>query len=108
MERTNGPARRLLSKLSGRKIVVSVVTVEEILEGAVDRAAALASLRAFSIQGLHSAHAERCASLQFRAARRMGENDAWLVATAELLGADVVGNDRTAFERLGNRYLRFR
>jgi len=107
-ERENGPARRLLSRLRGRKIVVSVVTVEEILEGAVDRDAALASLQAFSIQGLHSAHATRCASLQSRAARRMGENDAWLVATADLLGAEVVGDDRTAFERLGNRYLRFR
>jgi hypothetical protein len=38
----------------------------------------------------------------------MGENDAWLVATAELLGAEIVGDDRNAFERLGNRYLRFR
>ena len=107
-EKENGPARRLLSRLRGRKIVVSVVTVEEILEGAVDRRAALASLQVFSIQGLHSAHAARCASLQSRAARRMGENDAWLVATADLLGAEVVGDDRTAFERLGNRYLRFR
>ena len=34
----------------------------------------------------------------------MGENDAWLVATADSLdGADVVGADRVAFERLGAR-----
>jgi hypothetical protein len=38
----------------------------------------------------------------------MGENDAWLVATAESINADVVAADRTAFERLGSRYLRFR
>ena len=38
----------------------------------------------------------------------MGENDAWLVATAQSLDADVVGEDRHAFERLGVRYLRFR
>jgi hypothetical protein len=38
----------------------------------------------------------------------MGENDAWLVATAESLDADVAGADRGAFERLGSRYLRFR
>ena len=37
----------------------------------------------------------------------MGENDAWLVATADALDADVVGSDRAAFERLGPRYLRF-
>jgi hypothetical protein len=38
----------------------------------------------------------------------MGENDAWLVATAESIDADVVGADRAAFERLRDRYLRFR
>jgi hypothetical protein len=38
----------------------------------------------------------------------MDENDAWLLATAESLDADVVGADRAAFERLGARYLRFR
>jgi len=38
----------------------------------------------------------------------MGENDAWLVATAESIGAEVVGADRKAFERLGSSYLRFR
>lgn len=38
----------------------------------------------------------------------MGENDAWLVATAQSLGADVVGADRAAFERLGARHLHFR
>jgi len=43
-----------------------------------------------------------------RAARRLGKNDAWLVATADALNADVVGADRAAFERLGARYLRFR
>jgi predicted nucleic acid-binding protein len=106
--RENGPARRFLPRLRGRRIVVSVVSVEEVLEGADDRDAAIASLRTFSIQGLHSAHAAQCALLQSRSARRMGENDAWLVATAELLGAEIVGDDRNAFERLGNRYLRFR
>jgi predicted nucleic acid-binding protein len=103
-----GPARRFLSSLRGRPLVVSIVSVEEVLEGAADEAAAAASLQRFSIQGLHLAQARRCALLQRRASRRMGENDAWLVATAESLKADVVGADRAAFERLGPRYLRFR
>ena len=103
-----GPARRFLSSLRGRPLVVSIVSVEEVLEGAADEATAVASLQRFSIQGLHLAQARRCALLQRRASRRMGENDAWLVATAESLDADVVGADRTAFERLGPRYLRFR
>ena len=103
-----GPARRFLSSLRGRTLVVSVVTVEEVLEGARSEPAALAALRRFTIQGLHLAQARRCALLQRRTSRRLGENDAWLVATAEVLDADVVAADRRAFERLGRRYLRFR
>jgi predicted nucleic acid-binding protein len=105
---TVGPARTFLSALRGRTLVVSIVSVEEILEGAVDEAAALAALQRFTVQGLHLAQARRCALLQRRAAQRLGENDAWIVATAASLDADVVGADRQAFERLGARYLRFR
>jgi len=103
-----GPARRFLPSLRGRPLVVSIVSVEEILEGAADERAALASLQRFAIQGLHLTQAQRCALLQRRASRRLGENDAWLVATADSLDADVVGADRAAFVRLGRRYLRFR
>lgn len=103
-----GPARRFLLSLRGRPLAVSIVSVEELLEGAEDEPGALASLQRFSIQGLHLAQARRCALVQRRSARRMGENDAWLVATAESIDADVVGADRVAFERLGDRYLRFR
>ncbi len=88
--------------------MVSIVSVEEVLEGAADEMAALTSLQRFAIQGLHFAQARRCALVQRRAPRRMGENDAWLVATAQSLDADVLGADRVAFERLGARYLRFR
>ena len=104
----NGPARKFLPSLHGRQLVISIVSVEEVLEGAADETAAFASLRRFAIQGLHLAQARRCALLRRGASRRMGENDAWLVATAESINADVVGADRAAFERLGARYLRFR
>lgn len=103
----SGPARRFLSGLRGRRLAVSVVTVAELLEGASDEAAALRALQRFSLQGLHLAQAYRVARLQRRSRRRLAENDAWLVATAETLGADIVGDDRRAFERLGDRYLRF-
>ena len=103
-----GPARMFLHSLRGRRLVVSIVSVEELLEGVADEAAALTSLQRFSIQGLHLTQAQRCALLQRRAARRMGENDAWLVATAQSINADIVGADRAAFERLGTGYLRFR
>lgn len=104
---TVGPARRFLPQLRRRPMVVSVITVAEILEGAVDEESAMASLQRFTIQGLHTTQARRCALLQRRATHRLGENDAWLVATAEDLNADVVGADRLAFERLGDRYFRF-
>ncbi|MEX2273657.1 MAG: PIN domain-containing protein [Vicinamibacterales bacterium] len=103
-----GPAHTLLHALRGRRLVVSVVGVAEILEGAAHPDAALAALQRFSIQGVHIAQAQRCALMQRRSKRRLGENDAWLVATAESIDADVVGADRAAFERLGDRYLRFR
>jgi hypothetical protein len=103
-----GPARRFLPSLRGRRLVISIVNAEELLEGAADEDATAASLQRFAIQGLHLAQAKRCALLQRRSSRRMGENDAWLVATAESINADIVGADRAAFERLGARYLRFR
>jgi predicted nucleic acid-binding protein len=99
---------QFLPSLRGRQLVISIVSVEEVLEGAADAAAAFASLQRFAIQGSHVAQARRCALLRRRASRRMGENDAWLVAAAESINADVVGADRAAFERLGARYLRFR
>ena len=103
-----GPALAFLETLRGRRLVVSVVTVAELLEGARDPEAAWKDVQRFSIQGLHLAQARRCALLQRRAPRRLSENDAWLVATAELLGADVVASDRAAFERLGAHYLKFK
>jgi predicted nucleic acid-binding protein len=107
-ERAIGPARRLLASLRGRRLVLSVVTVAEMLEGAANERTALADLLGFTIQGLHLAHARRCALIQRRSPRTLGQNDAWLVATAGILDADVAGADREAFERLGPRYLRFR
>jgi predicted nucleic acid-binding protein len=106
--RVIGPARALLPSLRGRPLVVSIVTVAEILEGSANPATALTSLQRFAIQGLHLPHARRCALLQRRSALRLSENDAWLVATADMLDADVVGADRSAFARLGDRYVRFR
>lgn len=103
-----GPARIFLSSVRGRPLAVSVVSVEELLEGAISEADALAALQRFTIQGLHLAQARRCALLQRRTFRRLGENDAWLVAPAESIDADMVAADRSAFERLGARYLRFR
>jgi predicted nucleic acid-binding protein len=45
-----GPARMFLPFLRGRPLVVSIVSVEELLEGAIDEAAALAALQRFSLR----------------------------------------------------------
>ena len=102
-----GPARRFLPRLRGRVLVVSVVTVEEVLEGSRDEDATLAYLCTFVVQAVSLAQARRCAVLQRRSGHRLGENDAWLVATADLIDADIVAADRATFERLGDRYLQF-
>jgi predicted nucleic acid-binding protein len=105
--RREGPAFAMLPRLAGRKLCVSIVTVAEFLEGARDRDEAARALGRFTVQPLAWAQARRCAVIQARAERRLGENDAWIVAKAEILGAEVVGRDRGAFARLGERYLRF-
>src|SRR5579872_2190267 len=95
--REEGPASRFLATLRGRSLVVSVVSVAEVLEGAADEDETLGALQRFSIQALLSTHARRCALLQRRCSKRLCENDAWLVATAETLDADILGSDRAAF-----------
>ena len=68
-----GPATKFLPSLRGRALTISIVTVEEILEGAVDEATAFASLQRFAIQGLHLVQARRCALLQRRASPGLDE-----------------------------------
>jgi predicted nucleic acid-binding protein len=83
---------------------ISPVTLAEVLEGADDPDAVKDYLRRYSWQGIHRAHADLVAKLQRRAARRMGENDAWQAAIAEQMGATLVGHDPKAFKRLGAGY----
>ena len=82
---------------------ISPVTLAEVLEGADDPDAVKDYLRRYAWQGIHRVHADRVATAQRRAARRMEENDAWQAAIAEQMGAVLVGHDK-AFKRLGARY----
>ena len=103
-----GAATTALIRLSGRRLIVSVVTVEEVLEGSDRPDLTLAQLSAdYTVQAITLAVARRCALIQSRARQRLGENDAWIVAQAEIASAAVLGRDRVAFTRLGSRYLRF-
>ncbi len=105
--RRRGPASVALERVKGRTLVISVVTVAEVMERAADPAATRRILQGFAVQPITWAVAERCALIQSRAKQRLGENDAWIVAQAEIAGAEILGRDRNAFARLGSRYVRF-
>ena len=100
----SGPALEWLQRNPAAHLWISPVTMAEVLEGADDPEAAKTYLARYSWQGIHRAHADKVASRQRRASHRMGENDAWQAAIAELMGAVVVAYDDAAFARLGAGY----
>jgi predicted nucleic acid-binding protein len=99
-----GSAHRWLRRNAATVLWISPVTLAEVLEGAGDPEAVKDYLRRYSWQGIHRVHADKVALIQRRAARRMGENDAWQAALADHMGAILVGHDPRAFRRLGDRY----
>ena len=99
-----GSAHRWLRRNAAAELWISPVSVAEVLEGARDPEAVKDYLRRYSWQGIHRVHADKVASIQRRAVRRMGENDAWQAALADHIGAILVGHDPRAFRRLGDRY----
>jgi predicted nucleic acid-binding protein len=99
-----GSAHRWLRRNAAAELWISPVTLAEVLDGARDPEAVKDYLRRYSWQGIHRVHADKVASIQRRAVRRMGENDAWQAALADHMGAILVGDDPKAFRRLGDRY----
>ncbi|MDP9012038.1 MAG: PIN domain-containing protein [Pseudomonadota bacterium] len=100
----SGPALDWLQRNSLAHLWISPVTMAEVLEGADDPEAVKAYLARYSWQGIHRNHANKVAQRQRRATHRMGENDAWQAAIAEIMGATIVGHDSAAFARLGGGY----
>jgi predicted nucleic acid-binding protein len=101
---SRGPARRWLESNGRADLWISPVTYAEVLEGAVDAETMRGIFRAFRSQTIGRQHADRVARHQRRSDRRLGENDAWQVAIAELIEATIVGHDPKAFSRPGIRY----
>ena len=101
--RERGDARQFLDTLPRRsRTFVSVISYAEVLEAAEDIPALAADLRAlFRLQGLGQDIAERVALLQRRASRRMGENDAWIAATAIKGRLTLIADDDEAFSNRG-------
>ncbi len=99
-----GPAHGWLRSNAATELWISPVTLAEVLEGARDPEAVKDYLRHYSWQGIHRVHADKVALIRRRAARRMGENDAWQAALADHMGAILVGHDPRAFRRRGNNF----
>lgn len=106
-QRRAGPARRFLAEHRAETYCVSLVSVAEFAEGFDSPWEAEHFLRKFKKENLSSGIALLNAVLQASLPQRLGENDAWIVATALYNGRKLVGRD-AAFRRVpGLKYLEF-
>jgi predicted nucleic acid-binding protein len=100
-----GLARRLLASRPLEPTAISLVTLAEFAEGFENLADVEAFCSRFTIVQLSRVIAYRCAEMQKRLPQRLGENDAWIVATALTYDAELAGRER-AFTRVPRlRYL---
>lgn len=90
-----GPASSLLAGKRTLPAAISIVTLGEFAEGFLDPLALNEFVSPFRIVQLSRMIAWRAALLQTSVARRLGENDAWIAATAIAYGATLVGRDST-------------
>ena len=98
-DRRTGPARRLLAARPLEPAAISIVTLAEFAEGFESLVEVEAFISHFRVIALSRAIAYRCSEMQRRLSQRLGENDAWIAATALAYGAELVGRER-AFERV--------
>ena len=102
-----GPARRFLAARSREPVAVSIVTIGEFAEGFETIGDVETFLSPFRVVPLSRNIAYRTAALQAGLSQRLGENDAWIAATALAYDASLVGRD-SSFERVARlKYLRF-
>ncbi|HET7756979.1 MAG TPA: type II toxin-antitoxin system VapC family toxin [Steroidobacteraceae bacterium] len=88
-------------------MAISIISLGEFAERFTDPRALVEFLAPFRIVQLSRAIAWRMAALQGALSRRLGENDAWIAATALSYEAILVARER-AFERVPRlEYLQF-
>lgn len=105
--RDAGPARAVLAAHRRQAVAISIITLGEFAEGFEDPKALVEFLAPFRVVQLSRAIAWRMAALQGSLSRRLGENDAWIAATALSYEATLVGREK-AFERVSRLdYLAF-
>jgi predicted nucleic acid-binding protein len=94
-----GPAHGVLARNRRQAAVISIITLGELAEGFVDPRALVEFLAPFRVVTLSRAIAWRTAALQSSLSRRLGENDAWIAATALSFEATLLGREKE-FERV--------
>jgi tRNA(fMet)-specific endonuclease VapC len=102
-----GPARDLLAAHRRAATAISIISLGEFAEGFTDARAFGEFIARFRVVQLSRGIAWRAAQMQGSLSRRLGENDAWIAATALAYDATLGGRD-PAFCRVPRLdYLRF-
>jgi len=99
VNRKSGPARAVLAAHRRQAAAISIITLGEFAEGFADPKALLEFLAPFRVVQVSRAIASRTAALHGSLARRLGENDAWIAATALSYEATLIAREK-AFERV--------
>jgi len=94
-----GPARRLLRSRSLEPVGISIITLGEFAEGFENIHDVEAFLSRFRMIPLSRSIGYKTAAMQANLSQRLGENDAWIAATALAYQADLAGRER-AFTRV--------
>jgi len=98
-DRREGPARRFLAARAREPVAISIVSLGEFAEGFDDAREVEGFVSRFRVLTLSRAIAYKTAAIQSTLSRRLGENDAWIAATALAYEAELVGHE-AAFERV--------
>ena len=107
LHRKTGPASTVLARHRRQAVAISIITLGEFADGFTDPRALVEFLAPFRVVQLSRAIAWRMAALQGSLSRRLGENDAWIAATALFYEATLVAREK-AFERVPRlEYLAF-
>jgi predicted nucleic acid-binding protein len=80
-------------------VAISIVSLGEFAEGFENFHDVEAFLSRFRVVSLSRAIAYKAAAMQSHLPQRLGENDAWIAATALVYNASLVGRER-AFKRV--------
>jgi predicted nucleic acid-binding protein len=94
-----GPAHRFIMSRPGVPVALSMVTLGEFAEGFADKRDVEDFLSRFKVLQLSREIAYKAAAMQRALSQRLGENDAWIAATALAYNAELVGQEN-AFKRV--------